>query len=223
MNDEKEKFAERLNKALDLAKIPSKGKGRQTQVARLFHVSQESARKWLEGKSFPDTKRILDIARHLSINAQWLLSGIGDISQFVKIKALPSDISEAWIKVPIITWADAASWETLLPKTTPTTHPSWAWAESDIGQNAYALVVENDDMLPRYEPGSILIVDPNHQPAHKHKVIFLLSGETKSTCKQLIIDGNSRYLKPHNPAYPAILLTENDRYCGVVRQVRMRY
>lgn len=223
MIDEKKLFAERLNQALDFAGIPPKGKGRQIQLASLFNVSQESARKWLEGESFPDTKRIPEIAKKLKVNAQWLLSGVGNMNPSASIKTLPNEESHHWIKVPILSWEEAGKWEKVIQKIKNDVERNYAWAETEIGPNAYALIVKDDSMLPRYEPNSILIIDPEYQPTHKHIVIYLLEGETEAICKQLIIEGNRNYLKPHNPNYPAYLISKGDKYCGSIRQARMLY
>jgi transcriptional regulator with XRE-family HTH domain len=68
-------FATRFNLACDRGGIPPKGRGRQRAVGRLFGVSQEAARKWLEGECFPDTKRVPAMARRLGVKAEWLLAG----------------------------------------------------------------------------------------------------------------------------------------------------
>lgn len=222
MTNEKLKFAERLNQALDYSGIPPKGKGRQIKVAEIFSVSQESVRKWLEGKSFPDTKRILKIAKKLNVDAQWLLTGLENINPSFITKELPHENSTLWIKVPILSWEEAGKWDILLPNI-ETNNRKWVWAATNISNQAYALIVNNDEMLPRYELNSILIIDPKYEPVHKHKVIYLMKGEKQVTCKQLIIDGKKKYLKPHNPLYPASILTQNDKYCGVIRQVIMNY
>lgn len=221
--DEKKNFAFRLNQALDQAGIPPKGKGRQLKLASLFEVTQEGARKWLEGEGFPDTKRILEIATKLNVNAQWLLSGIGHINPNVKIKDFPIETSPNWTKVPILTWEDAGRWAKVFKSLNQRKNINWAWAETEIGCNSYALIVKDDSMLPRYEPESILIIDPDYKPYHKHIVIYLLDGEKEAICKQLIIEGKNKYLIAHNQNYPGIHIGKNDKYCGSIRQARMRY
>lgn len=74
---ERAAFAARLNEALDMAGAPPKYAGRQVAVARLFHVSQKGARKWLEGETFPALWRIREIAKTLNVRAEWLLMGEG--------------------------------------------------------------------------------------------------------------------------------------------------
>lgn len=72
---EKLAFAKRLNLACDRAGIPAKGSGRQVVLGELFGVSQNGARKWLEGEAIPNTKRLPAMARTLSVTAEWLLTG----------------------------------------------------------------------------------------------------------------------------------------------------
>jgi len=85
-------FATRLNTALDARAWVPKNKGRQIELAKKMGVSQGAARKWLEGESYPDLDKIADLALHLKINSDWLLTGRGDMD----IDRKPtSDINEA--------------------------------------------------------------------------------------------------------------------------------
>lgn len=222
--DEKKSFSERLNIALDIAGIPQKGKGRQLQVAGLFGVSQESARKWLAGKSFPDTKRIPEIAKKLKVNAQWLLSGVGSINPIHTAQEYMSEpFSSLWIKVPILSWEEAGKWETVLASKSMNEEDDFAWSETEVGVHAYALVVGDNSMLPRYEPACILIVDPDYQAQDKHSVVYLLENEKKATCRQLIVAGDGHYLKSHHPGDRIYTIKEKDKYCGAVRQACVVY
>lgn len=80
MVDSARAFADRLNLALDKARVPQKGSGRQKHVAQMFGVSEKGARKWLEGEGWPDTKRIPEIAAALNVFGEWLLTGQGPMS-----------------------------------------------------------------------------------------------------------------------------------------------
>lgn len=72
-------FSKRLIAALDHARVPA-GRGRRTAMAKMFGVSTESVRKWLMGESMPETKRLPEIAKRLGVNANWLLSGEGEMT-----------------------------------------------------------------------------------------------------------------------------------------------
>lgn len=80
-NRERLAFAKRMNQALDVLGVPRKGKGRQQVVAKMFDVSQGSARKWLEGESFPGVERIPEFSRKLQARGEWLLTGAGEMTK----------------------------------------------------------------------------------------------------------------------------------------------
>lgn len=81
-DDIKRGFSQRLNEICDDAGIPPKGQNRQTEVGRIFDVSQKAARKWLEGLGLPALARIAEIASHFDVQAEWLLTGRGDKKLF---------------------------------------------------------------------------------------------------------------------------------------------
>lgn len=43
----------------------------------MFGVSEQAARKWLQGDSMPETARLAAIAARLGCSAEWLLTGHG--------------------------------------------------------------------------------------------------------------------------------------------------
>jgi len=87
----REDFSRRLNEALDARGYPPKNRGRQTALADAMDVSQGAARKWLEGESFPDLDKIVDLALKLKINSDWLLTGRGDMDIERKRESHPID------------------------------------------------------------------------------------------------------------------------------------
>jgi hypothetical protein len=68
-------FAERLNDVCDEKGLPNHG--RQSRLGRQFGVSQQSARKWLEGIAFPELDKLVAIADWGDVNVNWLLQGAG--------------------------------------------------------------------------------------------------------------------------------------------------
>ncbi|MBY0544401.1 MAG: hypothetical protein K2Q14_02510 [Gammaproteobacteria bacterium] len=215
----KEGFAERLNHALDLNSIPPKGKGRQVILAKMFGVSQRGAGKWLEAEVYPDIQKIAVIANGLNVNVEWLAYGTGPINQ----QALPDiSVGTGWKKVPLITWDTVVH----LADYTPSIDTKWVWTDVECGPKTYAITVIDDSMEPRYEPGSILIVDPEREPSHQRMVIVRWKKTNTATCTQFLVDGPNRYLRPHNPQYSTTLINENDPqvdFYGIIREVFMKY
>lgn len=68
-------FAQRLVQACNEAGIP--GRGRQTLIAKKLNVSQQAVRKWLDGLSYPEMPRAVELANLLEVNVNWLLQGSG--------------------------------------------------------------------------------------------------------------------------------------------------
>lgn len=77
-SNEREKFAMRLNEALDDAGIPPKGNGRSSALVDMLGISHLEAQKWLDGEEFPKTSRLVKMATALQVRSNWLLSGQGE-------------------------------------------------------------------------------------------------------------------------------------------------
>lgn len=75
--DIKREFAARLNQVCDELGIPPKFKNRQAQVGKLFGVSQEGARKWLEAEGLPKFDTCIAMALRFNVAVEWLLTGRG--------------------------------------------------------------------------------------------------------------------------------------------------
>lgn len=73
----KEEFASRLNLAMDEQGYPVRGRARV--LSKEFGVSDKGAGKWINGEAIPETSKIPLIAAFLGINAEWLLSGVGEM------------------------------------------------------------------------------------------------------------------------------------------------
>lgn len=83
-------FAERLRELC--ADMGLQTRGRQTQLAKRFGVSQQAARKWLEGLSYPELDTVIDICEWSQVSVNWLLQGLGPKKgDQVAVKALVLD------------------------------------------------------------------------------------------------------------------------------------
>jgi len=80
----------------------------------------------------------------------------------------------------------------------------------------YALRVIGDSMAPEFRDGHIIIVDPGLPAVHGAYVVADYRGET--IFRQFVVEGEARYLKPLNEAFPAIRLDGEYRIRGVVIQ-----
>ncbi len=85
----------------------------------------------------------------------------------------------------------------------------------------YALRVLGDSMAPEFADGCIVIVDPGHVPHDGSYVIVEFAGDI--FFRQLVIDGERRFLKPLNPRYGSFeLVPPYTIRGGVVQQAGRR-
>jgi len=85
----------------------------------------------------------------------------------------------------------------------------------------YALRVLGDSMEPEFPDGCVVIVDPGHTPRDGSYVVVEYAGDV--FFRQLVFDGERRFLKPLNPKYGGFELTPPYTIRGgVVQQVGRR-
>lgn len=86
----------------------------------------------------------------------------------------------------------------------------------------YALRVLGDSMEPEFPEGCVIIVDPGQPPRHGSWVIVEFAGDV--FFRQMVFDGERRFLKPVNPKYGPFELTPpyNVRGCVVQQAGRRR-
>lgn len=125
--------------------------------------------------------------------------------------------------VPLISWVRAGEWCAAEDPHAPGDADDWIPAPRRMGARAFALRVRGESMRnphgrPSYEDGDIIFVDPDIEAKHRDRVIVRLDGQKEATFKQLIIEGDRRYLKALNPSWPEpiIEVAEEATICGVV-------
>ena len=71
----RQSFAQRLAEICADKGLPLRG--RQTELSRLFKVSQQAAGKWLKAQSYPEMATAVALAAWAGVNVTWLLQGTG--------------------------------------------------------------------------------------------------------------------------------------------------
>ena len=88
--------------------------------------------------------------------------------------------------------------------------------ENSCGREPFALRVIGDSMVPEFQDGHIIIVDPGMPAVSGAYVVVDYNGET--TFRQFVVDGERRYLRPLNEDFPIIDLNGTYTIRGVVVQ-----
>lgn len=206
-------LSERLNRALELTGIS------QSELARRIGIKQQSISQISSGKS-ARSRYTTQIAEALGINVHWLATGDGSIGLGVGNVEQGPDIRG---KIPLINWVQAGGWTEIGDGFAYEDAEEWIIATGKVHGGCFALRVKGDSMenpggrrsIPE---GAVIVVDPEASYSSGSLVVARLDDSKEATVKQLVMDGEQRFLKPLNPQYPAIPINGNCTIIGVVKQ-----
>lgn len=196
----------------------------QSQLAAAARVKQSDISK-LEGGSIQRSTALLALARALRVNPDWLDTGVGEWDTLGGGGGGgESNISfTATRGVPLISWVQAGAFNKISDPFQPGDADEWLQCPAKHSSKSYALTVRGTSM---YAPGSEqsfregdrIFVDPEREAHHRSLVIARLDDEAEATFKQLLIEGNKRYLQALNPNWPNRIIEVNGNctICGVV-------
>lgn len=221
-DNDKQEFSNRFNAVLDAAGITKFNQGRQGALAKMFGVSGNGARKWIQGESIPRYEKLLDIVerfKETGVCVEWLLSGEPKLSPFKnKITENSANYANmempAW-KVPIISWIKAGEFSECSDIQLPEQADEWLGTTTKPRTHTFALRIKGDSMEPLFTEGMLIIIEPDMEALPGDYVIAKNGDE--ATFKQFIKDGPDYYLKPLNDRYPIKPLGES-KIIGVVRE-----
>lgn len=193
------------------------------ELGRRVGVSRASAHQWETGQTKGlKPANLAAVADALGVSIRWLATGEGAMHQVAEstppgyLNTTPAEIKHA---VPLISWVQAGAWHEAIDNLPPGEGEELVPTDRYVGPHAYALRISGDSMEPKFPEGSKIIVDPDQEVTHRAYVIAKLDGQDV-TFKQYMEDGSRKYLKPLNPSYPTLDITNlNITFCGRVIQV----
>lgn len=180
-------------------------------------ASRGAISQWRNDIAKPSGEKLLALAAALQVTPEWLLTGKGH----------PNDIHEnaeaaPRLKglVPVINEVQAGHWTDIKTGFDEEAN-EWIPTIHSNSRYTFALRVVGDSMLNPHEKrslseGMIVVVDPEKQAKHRSIVVARLENSEKATVKELVIDGDIRYLRPFNPQFPIIPITEGTMIIGTV-------
>lgn len=125
--------------------------------------------------------------------------------------------------VPLISWVQAGDWCEVEDHYAVGDAEDWLPCPTAHGPRTYVLRVRGESMnnphaRRSFRDGDLIYVDPDRLAENGSAVIAKLEDSQEATFKQLVVEGEDRYLKPLNPGWPEpiIKVTEKATICGVV-------
>lgn len=176
----------------------------QKELAEKVGISAPAIQKIEVGKTL-NPRRINQLSNVLNCEPNWLLFG----TEKSNVIAGP-DIQGFY---PVLDWIQAGDW-TSMNAINPLEAERYPCVVP-CSPKTFALKVKGESMLPKFEENEIIFIDPEVQPMTGKYVIAMLDDENEATFKQLIIDGNKKYLKAINPDWPVKFLEINGN-CTIV-------
>lgn len=197
----------------------------QVQVANAVGMKQPSYHQLESGKAIASTFLPL-IANFLGVDPVWLQTGFTGEETNNKnhnnLIEVPKEILEKRADVPLLTWVSAGAWLQNHGSFGATDAVRWLPCPTAHSNMTFALKVEGDSMTSpypndkSYPHGTLIYVDPQQQVYSGCRVVAFLANEQAYTFKRYVEDMGKRYLKPINPSYDSILITDDVEIVGVV-------
>lgn len=146
------------------------------------------------------------------------LGQLDRIEQGETISESSAGYSSPGRQLPLISWVQAGNWAGM---DDPLSGDSF-FVPGFTPASAFCLRVSGDSMTAAdkdqisFPDGCIIVVNPKLTPAKRSFVIAVSNKTHEATFKQLIEDCGQWYLKPINPQYPVMKVTEDMEVKGVV-------
>lgn len=203
----------------------------QTSLATEMGITPQAVQQWIAGQTAPRGKRLEKLANVLGVSLNWLITGKQDADDDeILIKGISCahpdynviESNKTKGKVPLISFVKAGDWCEAIDNYTPGDAEQWLDCPSTHGPHTYALRVVGDSMTSpypgkiSYPEGVIIYVDPDHVVISGCRVIAKLPNSNDVTFKEYREENGKRYLKPLNPQYPLMEISDDTRFCGVI-------
>lgn len=182
-----------------------KGIRGQSDLARALNTSPQTVNNW-EARGI-SKKGLLHIQTTLGISASWLEIGEGKKFVHDKSNVAPAQIGSK--QIPLISYVRAGLWAGAVDPFQPNDAHEWLMTDLDISDGAFALEIKGDSMLPDFQPGDRVIIDPSVRPQPGDYVVAK-NGEEEATFKKYRLRSINEQgvevfeLVPLNPDYPSI-------------------
>jgi SOS-response transcriptional repressor LexA len=148
------------------------------------------------------------LATALECSQEWLQFGVGELDN--------ASMGPSFKKtIPLVSFVQAGYWDTIQEDAVFSTNLP---CPVNCSQYSFALRVQGVSMEPKFFDGDLIYVDPEAITENGSYVVARLDDENQATFKQLVIEGDHKFLKPANPNWPDQLIPINGN-CTIVGKV----
>lgn len=182
----------------------------QKALGKSVGVSSVSVTQWESDINRPRGENLYALTKALKCEPSWLLHGTNTpLKCDASIEAGP-DIQGYY---PLLDWVQAGDW-TCINAIQPCEAEHFPCLVP-CSPKTFALKVRGESMCPKFEENELIFVDPEAEATSGKYVIARLDDDNQASFKQLIIEGNQKYLKAANPDWPNKFLEINGN-CTII-------
>jgi SOS-response transcriptional repressor LexA len=199
----------------------------QKGLAKKCGWSQSTINLYESGKRMPSLEAINILAMHLQTSVSFLVEGIAPLYDFPR-PAKMFGVRE----LPVLNAREALTWDhTKMEQYMQDKKREKIYVHDAVSRYAYGFRAEGDAMQSPVTSTPItifhddkLVLEPPLTPVPGDIVAAAEEGAESVILRQYVVEGAKRYLKPLNPQYPMIEITEKVKILAVVLQkvVNMR-
>jgi transcriptional regulator with XRE-family HTH domain len=185
----------------------------ESELARQTGVCQPVIHRMASGETDnPKIETLRPIAKFFSISLEQLIGDAPLTNETI------FHVEQEWFNIPLTTLKDVITWEKKQYR-----HQHYAKTDIETSDKGFAIRLKDSTMYPMFPDGTLLIIEPLQEACHKDFVIAHLKNQPQATFKQLLVDGNTRYLKTINRDFPPQKLSKADKIMGVMLQARIDF
>jgi SOS-response transcriptional repressor LexA len=167
----KEQMGQRIERLLK-----AKNGGNQSELARFVGVSPQAVQQWIADETSPR-------GRNLERAADFLLVSPGELrfGQLAGRNVAPAALGTR--QIPLINSVQAGMWAEIADDYAPGDAGAWLLSDLELSENAFALEIRGESMLPDFREGDRVIIDPAIAP-HPGDFVVAKNGEHEATFKK---------------------------------------
>lgn len=199
----------------------------QAKLAEAADISSAAVAMYLNGTNAINAKFAAALSSLIGVPVERfsprLAREIGSLAAAIDIGAEDANTAQGPSTrglIPLISWVRAGSWSEAIEVYTVDEPEQWLPCPASHGARSFALRVRGESMFDphgrrSFRDGDVIYVDPDRQPENGSLVVAKLTDNQEATFKQLVIEGQYRYLKALNPAWPNRIIPINGN-CHIV-------
>lgn len=193
----------------------------ENELGRRSGVPQPTIHRILSGESnTPRKGNVEKLARCLGVTPEWLLFGTNH-GNVVSVSPPHREAKE----YPVISWVAAGAWTESCDNVQLGMNVEKLISHENAGPHGYWLEVMGDSMTPAhgngFTPGMRILVQPEGFDLVSGKFyIARLGSSGDTTLKQYVRDAGMQYLKPLNPEFKMIVMSDDVQIIGRVIDIK---